>query len=108
MQYLSLLLRKRSGTREGSEEGRKGLAAADQWLEKSADARSEKVQAAIAPSRRRPDMGGPDPLLKQWALMAVSPAPELGYFARWQIRARLLSGENHQQFELVGSPDHST
>src|ERR1022692_2649195 len=36
-----------------------------------------------------------------------APAPEVGNFARRQIRARLLSGENHQQFEFVGSPDHS-
>jgi tetratricopeptide (TPR) repeat protein len=75
MQYLSLLLRERAGTRDASEEGRKDLAAADRWLEKSADARSEKIQAANARIVSRPDIGGPDPLLKQWALLAVSPPP---------------------------------
>ncbi len=76
MQYLSLLLRERAGTRDGDEERRQDLAAADRWLEKSADARAEKVQAAIARTvSRPPDIGDPDPLLKQWALMAVSPPP---------------------------------
>jgi len=77
MQYLSLLLRERAGTRDRDEEKRKDLAAAERWLEKSSDARAEKLQASIARTVSPPaDIGDPDPLLKLWALIAVAiPAP---------------------------------
>jgi hypothetical protein len=75
MRYLSQALRERAGTRAGDEEKRQDLAAADRWLERAADARSENVQAAIARISRSPDIGDPDAMLKQWALMAVTPPP---------------------------------
>ena len=73
MEFLSLLLRERAGTRDRDEERRKDLAAAERWLEKSSDARAEKVQASIASQvSRPPDTGDPDSLLKQWALLTLS------------------------------------
>ena len=76
MQYLSLLLRERAGTRESDEERRADLAAADRWKERSADAAAEKVQAAIARTASgQPDIGDPDLLLKQWASRAVASPP---------------------------------
>ena len=75
MRHLSQALRERAGTRAGDEEKRQDVAAADRWLEKAADARSENVQAAIARISRSPEIGDPDAMLKQWALMAVTPPP---------------------------------
>jgi len=78
MQYLSLLLRERADMREGDEEKRADLAAADRWKEKSADAAAEKVQAAIARTASgQSDTGDPDPLVRRWASMAVAPPPPL-------------------------------
>jgi len=75
MQYLSLALRERAGTR-GGDESRNDLAAAGRWQEKSADARAEKVQAAIARNYSSPAAtDDPDALLKLWASMAAMPPP---------------------------------
>jgi hypothetical protein len=69
MEYLGLVLR----------EGRQDLAASGQWMEKSADARSENVQAAIvAQNMTRPaDMANADRILNDWAATAVKPLPPL-------------------------------
>jgi tetratricopeptide (TPR) repeat protein len=92
MQYLSLLLRERAGTRDRDEEKRQDLAAAEQWLRKSSDARAEKLQASIARvDSRPPHAGDPDPLLKQWALIAVMIPPPLHHHRRrraWPGAAR--------------------
>jgi hypothetical protein len=76
MQYLSLLLRERAGTRDRDADRRKDLAAAERWLENASDARAENVQASIARVMNRPPANGdPDPLLRQWALIAVAIPP---------------------------------
>jgi hypothetical protein len=76
MLYLNISFRERSGTRSGEEEKRADLATADQWLEKSYDARSEKIQASIsAAGSRSPALAGTDAILKQWASMSVGPPP---------------------------------
>ncbi len=77
MAYLNLLLRERSRTRDNEDERRRDTAAADRWLEKSADVRSEKLQAAISRTvtASSPEVADPDSILHQWAWMAVRPAP---------------------------------
>jgi tetratricopeptide (TPR) repeat protein len=66
MEYLGILLGERGEQ-----------AAAGRWREKAADARSEKLQAAIAGvAGRTPDPDGPDSLLQQWAsCLALAPPP---------------------------------
>jgi len=87
MQHLSFMLRERALMRQSEEERRKDLAAADEWRERAANVRSEKVQAEIEDAvSREPDLGDPDLLLRLWASMAVavSPLPPAAPLPTWR------------------------
>jgi len=64
MSFLSMLCRQRHDE-----------AAADQWLQRAADVRSERTQAEIARTAKPRWRDDPDLILQQWASMAVSLPP---------------------------------
>jgi len=76
MQYLHFLFTQRSSMRQNEPPRRSDLSAAEAWLERATDACAEKVQTQISLGSVKPEVvDEPDPMLRRWASLALTPPP---------------------------------